>query len=149
MTVGTILFSIGWFFLAGCGVGTSHTLNSAEARYQSTTAILNMLLSGSSCALICFGLKRHVVIGDHQRTPRYDIRSICNGFLAGMCAVTPGSGIFRPYAALIIGLLESICYMVFALIFKRVKLDDPMEYVCIFTTGSIISLIASTFFTPG
>jgi ammonia channel protein AmtB len=77
--------------------------------------------------MISFLLKRHIVRGDHQKTPRYDIRSLCNGFLSGMAAVSAGSGIMPPWGAVVTGLIQSIFYMLCCLIFKKVKFDDPME----------------------
>jgi ammonia channel protein AmtB len=72
-------------------------------------------------------LKRHIVIGDHWLTPRYDIRSLCNGFLSGVVAVAAGSGAMKAWAALITGTFQAFVYMVTCLIMQRVKFDDAME----------------------
>jgi Amt family ammonium transporter len=104
MVIGTFLIVIGWSLLNSCGYGY-HSMNSVEGRYAAELAFLNTFLAGSVTAFITFILKRHIVIGDHKKTPRYDIKSLCNGFLSGMAAVTAGSGVVKPWAALIIGLL--------------------------------------------
>lgn len=107
-----------------------------------------MLLSGSICSLVTFVLKRHVVRGDHEKTPRYDVRSLCNGFLAGVAASSVGAGIFLPWGAILTGFIESIFYMLFCLILKKLKFDDPLESFSIYTTSALWSLIACTFFIP-
>ena len=126
MVVGTFLTVIGWAMLSAAGSG-SHSLNSHQARKAAESAYMNTLLSGSACGLICFLLKRHFVCGDHQKTPRYDIRSLCNGFLSGAAAVSAGAGVMHPWGAVITGAFQSLFYMIFCLIFKKVRFDDPME----------------------
>ncbi len=74
-----------------------------SARYSAEIAFLNTLLSGSVCSFICFLIKRYIVLGDHWKTPRYDIRSLCNGFISGVVAVSAGSGAMKPWAALLTG----------------------------------------------
>ena len=104
MVIGTFLIMIGWSLLNALGYG-QHSLNSLEGRYAAELAFLNTFLAGSCSGLLCFVFKRHIVRGDHQKTPRYDIRSLCNGFLGGMAAVSAGSGVMKPWGALITGVI--------------------------------------------
>ena len=126
MVIGTFLVIIGWSMLNACGYGY-HSLNSVNSRYNAELAFLNTFIAGSFCAFLCFIFKRHLVRGDHYKTPRYDIRSLCNGYLAGIAAVTAGSGAMKPWAALIVGCIEAVLYMVFCAIMKKVRFDDAME----------------------
>ena len=102
MVIGTILTVIGFAMLNACGAGT-HSLNSFSGRYAAEIALLNTFLAGSCSAFLCFLLKRHIVVGDHWVTPRYDVRSLCNGYLSGVAAVAAGSGAMKPWSALITG----------------------------------------------
>jgi Amt family ammonium transporter len=126
MVIGTFLVVIGWSILNACGYGL-HSLNSTEGRYSAEIAFLNTFISGSCSGFIAFLLKRHIVRGDHAKTPRYDIRSLCNGFLAGIAAVSAGSGAMKPWGALITGIIEGFLYMITCAILKKVKIDDAME----------------------
>lgn len=92
MIIGTFLTVLGFVMLNSCGYG-QHSLNSFKARYAAEIGFLNTFIAGSISSFICFMLKRHIVLGDHWKTPRYDIRSLCNGFLSGVTAVAAGSGI--------------------------------------------------------
>lgn len=102
MVVGTLLVTIGWSMLNGCGTGP-HSLNSVGSRYAAEVGFLNTYLAGSASSMVAFLLKRYIVVGDHMKTPRYDVRSLCNGFLSGIAAVSAGSGAMRPWGALLTG----------------------------------------------
>ena len=149
MVIGTFLVTIGWIIMAACGAGTTHSLNSYTGRYQAENSILTCVLSGAVCGMFSFMVKRHLVCGDHKLTPRYDIRSLCNGFLAGVAAVGAGSGVIRPWGALVTGLFEAVFYMSMCIILKKIKFDDPMENFAIYCTAGIWSMFACAFFTPG
>lgn len=102
MIIGTMIIAIGWAMLNACGSG-SHSINSVGSRYAAEIGFLNTYLAGSASSAVAFILKRFIVIGDHNKTPRYDVRSLCNGFLSGIAAVAAGSGTMRPWGALITG----------------------------------------------
>jgi ammonia channel protein AmtB len=147
MVLGTFLTVIGFSMLNTCGA-LSHSLNSAAGRYAAEIALLNTFISGSVCAFISFLLKRHVVIGDHWLTPRYDIRSLCNGYLSGVTAVAAGAGAMKPWSALVTGTFQAFIYMLACLIMQRVKFDDAMENFQTFGTASFTAMFASVFFLP-
>lgn len=147
MVIGTFLVIIGWSLLNACGYG-KHSLNSVDSRYAAELAFLNTFLAGSFSAFISFVLKRHFVRGDHYKTPRYDIRSLCNGYLAGIAAVTAGAGSMKPWGALIVGSIEALLYMIFCAIMKRVRFDDAMENFQIYGSASFWAMVASVFFIP-
>ncbi|TNV84072.1 hypothetical protein FGO68_gene17622 [Halteria grandinella] len=147
MVIGTLLTILGFAFLNACGYG-SHSLNSFDGRYAAEIAFLNTFLAGSCSGFLCFMFKRHIVIGDHWKTPRYDIRSLCNGFLSGVVAVAAGSGAMKPWGALITGTTQALVYMVTCLIMQRVKFDDAMENFQTFGTASFVAMFASVFFLP-
>ncbi len=147
MVIGTFLTVIGFAMLNACGYG-QHSLNSFNARYAAEIAFLNTFIAGSTSAFICFMLKRHISIGEHWQTPRYDIRSLCNGFLSGVCAVAAGSGAMKPWGALVTGAVQALFYMIACLVMRRVKFDDAMENYQIYGTASFTAMLASVFFLP-
>lgn len=126
MVFGTFLCVIGWVMLNSAGAG-KHSLNSYSGRFTSEVAYINTFLSGSFSGLISFVLKRYVVRGDNKRTPRYDVKSLCNGFLSGVAAVSAGSGIMYPWSAIVTGSIQAFAYMITCWLFKKVRFDDPME----------------------
>lgn len=147
MVLGTFLAVIGFTMLNTCGAG-NHSLNSEGGRYAAEISMLNTFVSGSVCSFLCFLLKRHIVVGDHWLTPRYDIRSLCNGYLSGMTAVAAGAGAMKPWGALITGTVQAFTYMISCLIMQRVKFDDAMENWQTFGTASFTAMFAAVFFLP-
>lgn len=148
MVIGTFLIVIGFSILNACGYGY-HSMNSFEGRYATELAFMNTFISGSVCGFICFILKRHIVRGDHSKTPRYDVRSLCNGFIAGMAAVSAGSGAMKPWGAVVVGFIESFLYMIVCALMKKFHFDDPMENYQIYGSASFWAVIASAFLLPG
>lgn len=147
MVLGTFIIVLGWAMLNACGYGT-HSLNSVSGRYAAELAFLNTFLGGSFSAIFTFSLKRHIVRGDHQKTPRYDIKSLCNGYLSGVAAVSAGCGVMKPWSALVTGVIQAFLYMLFCMIFKKMKIDDPMENFQIYGSAAFWAMLASVFFIP-
>lgn len=147
MILGTFITVIGWAMLNACGSG-NHNVNSVSGRFAAESAFLNTLLAGSFSAFISILLKKHVVRGDKRKTQVYDIRSLCNGFLAGVAAVSAGAGTMKPWGALVTGTIASFLYMTLCFIVKKVRFDDPMENFQIYASGGFWGMIASAFFIP-
>jgi len=133
--------------LNACGSG-SHNITSVTGRFAAESAFLNTFLAGSFSSFISFLFKRFIVRGDDLKTQRYDVRSLCNGFLAGVAAVSAGSGTMKPWGALVTGSIEAFLYMTLCLIAKKSKFDDPMENFQIYTSAGFWGMIASAFFIP-
>jgi ammonia channel protein AmtB len=126
MVVGTMLIILGLSLMNACGLGTDHSLMSMQDRLNAERAFINTFLAGSVSSLICFVVKRHIV-GINSKVARYDVKSLCNGFLTGIAAVSGGCHTYKPWAAAVIGIIASVLYMFMCLIFKKIKFDDPME----------------------
>lgn len=147
MVLGTFIIVIGWCMLNASGYGT-HSLNSVAGRYAAELGFLNTLIAGSFSGFISFILKRHIVRGDHPKTQRYDVKSLCNGFLSGVAAVSAGCGLMKPWSALIVGCVQAFAYMITCYIMKKIKIDDPMENYQIYGSASLWGVVASVFFIP-
>jgi ammonium transporter, Amt family len=127
MVLGTFITILGWSMLNACGSG-SHNINTVTGRFGAETAFLNTLLAGSFSAFWSILLKRYIVRGgDHMKTQRYDVRSLCNGYLTGIAAVSAGCATMKPWGALVTGSIAGWLYMTLCLIARKSKFDDPME----------------------
>lgn len=83
-----------------------------------------------------------------MKIPRYDIQSLCNGYLAGVAAVSAGSGTMKPWGALVTGIIAAFLYIILCLIVRKSKFDDPMENFQIYASAGFWGMIASAFFIP-
>jgi ammonia channel protein AmtB len=126
MILGTFLTVLGWSMLNACGSG-SHNINSVSGRFAAESAFLNTFLSGSFSSVFCILLKKQIVRSDRLKIPKIDIQSLCNGYLAGVAAVSAGAGTMKPWGALVTGTIAAFLYMTLCLIVRKFKFDDPME----------------------
>ena len=78
---------------------------------------INPILSGSTCGLLSFICKKFI-LKSHVGIFLYDIRSICNGFLAGVVGMSVGSAGMQPYWAVLCGAITAPLYIGACLIFR-------------------------------
>ena len=65
-----------------------------------------------------------------------------------MAAVSAGSGVMKPWSALVTGVIQSFLYMFMCLIMKKAKIDDSMENFQIYGSAAVWAMLASVFFIP-
>ena len=147
MVLGTAITIIGWAYLNACGSG-NHPINTVVGRYAAELGFMNTFIAGSFSSFTAVILKRHIVKGDNKKTQRYDIKSLCNGYLAGVAAVSAGAGTMKPWSALVTGLIAAFLYMTVCLIMKKIKYDDPMENFQIYGSAGFWGMVSSIFFIP-
>jgi Amt family ammonium transporter len=147
MILGTFITVIGWAMLNSCGSG-SHNMNTVSGRFEAESAFLNTFIAGSFSSFFSFFLKKQIVRSDRMKIPRYDIQSLCNGYLAGVSAVSAGSGTMKPWGALVTGTIASFLYIILSLIARKSKFDDPLENFQVYASAGFWGMIASAFFIP-
>mmetsp|Transcript_3130 Transcript_3130/g.2100 ORF Transcript_3130/g.2100 Transcript_3130/m.2100 type:complete len:207 (+) Transcript_3130:602-1222(+) len=123
MVQGMFLLWICFFFFNGGG-GKSITAN--KVRNQPSKIITNTLLSSTTAGLIALVLKPRVV-GSESPLASYEPAAICNGILSGLVAVTAPCNNIEPYFAVMTGFVAGICYLVSCVVWKKLRVDDPLE----------------------
>ncbi|CAG8575079.1 14289_t:CDS:2 [Acaulospora colombiana] len=101
--LGTLFLWFGWFgFNGGSALG---------ANLRAIMACIVTNISASAGGLTWMFLDYYLSV-DLVDGPKLSAASFCSGALAGLVAITPGSGYVKPYAALIFGVLAGlICGM--------------------------------------
>jgi ammonia channel protein AmtB len=101
-------------------------------------------LSGAASGCISFLIKKYLMrshLGNHI----FDLRALCNGFLAGAVGVSVGSGAMQPYYAVLAGVMTAPFYLFACVMFRNFQVDDPMENIHIYMMpviwGSINSVV--------
>jgi len=69
-----------------------------------------------------------------------------NGALAGMVALCAGCNFFEPWAALIVGGLGGLGFMVIHFSMLKMRLDDPLDAVAVHGGGGIVGLLCVPWF---
>uniref|UniRef100_A0A7S1T8N8 Ammonium transporter n=1 Tax=Compsopogon caeruleus TaxID=31354 RepID=A0A7S1T8N8_9RHOD len=137
-TLGTFILWFGWYgFNPGSTLGAVSsaisesdlsdfpTLASGELIGPNLTntfqrAIVTTTLAGAAAGvttLIAVKFRDHI----------FDLISCLNGTLAGLVAVTASCAWIEPWAAIVIGIIGAIVYMVAAWLLLKLKIDDPLE----------------------
>jgi ammonium transporter, Amt family len=130
--LGMFILLIGWFgFNAGSALGVT------DGRFAEV-AMVTMLgaaggILGAYLATVAF-----------QRT--VDIGMVCNGLIAGLVAITAGSGYVENWAAPIIGLVGGAIVVPSIMLIDR-KLDDPVGVLSAHGLAGIWGTLACGLFT--
>ncbi len=130
--LGMFILLIGWF-----GFNAGSTLGVMDGRFAEI-AMVTML---GACGGILGAYVATVVL---QR--KVDIGMVCNGLIAGLVAITAGSGYVENWAAPVIGLVGGLIVVPSILLIDR-KLDDPVGVLSAHGIAGIWGTLACGLFT--
>ena len=130
--LGMFILLIGWFgFNAGSALGVT------DGRFAEVAMVTMLGAAGGI-------LGAYVLTIALQRT--VDIGMVCNGLIAGLVAITAGSGYVENWAAPIIGLVGGAIVVPSILLIDR-KLDDPVGVLSAHGLAGIWGTLACGLFT--
>ncbi len=130
--LGMFILLFGWFgFNAGSALGVT------DGRFAEV-AMVTML---GACGGILGSYAATVLL---QRT--VDIGMVCNGLIAGLVAITAGSGYVENWAAPVIGLVGGLIVVPSIMLIDR-KLDDPVGVLSAHGIAGIWGTLACGLFT--
>src|SRR5215210_2491489 len=130
--LGMFILLVGWF-----GFNAGSTLGVTDGRFAEV-AMVTMLGAGGGILGAYFAT---VVL---QRT--VDIGMVCNGLIAGLVAITAGSGYVENWAAPVIGLVGGLIVVPSIMLIDR-KLDDPVGVLSAHGLAGIWGTLACGLFT--
>ncbi|CAN8068497.1 unnamed protein product [Agarophyton chilense] len=134
-TLGTFLLWFGWYgFNPGSALKITGGLFNTVQRCAVTTTI-----AGAVGGLTTLILKK---VLDHF----FDLLSVLNGILAGLVAITASCAFVDIWAAVIIGAIGAVVYVVAAMLLLKFKIDDPLEAFPIHGATGFWGCIAAGFF---
>ncbi|MEJ2227462.1 MAG: ammonium transporter [Alphaproteobacteria bacterium] len=129
---GTAFLWIGWFgFNAGSAIAANASAGMAMLVTQIAAAAAALTWMFTEAAVY----RRISVIG------------VLSGSIAGLVAITPGSGYVDPLGALVIGLMAGLlCFLASTVIKRMLKYDDPMDVFGVHAVGGITGSILTGVF---
>jgi Amt family ammonium transporter len=130
--LGILILFIGWF-----GFNPGSTLNATDGRFAEVAMVT--LLGGCAGVLGAFVAGRFF-----QKT--IDIGMVGNGMIAGLVAITAGSGYVEAWAALPIGAVAGLIVVAGVIVIDR-KLDDPVGALSAHGLAGIWGTLACGIFT--
>jgi ammonium transporter, Amt family len=130
--LGMFILLIGWFgFNAGSALGVT------DGRFAEVAMVTMLGAAGGI-------LGAYVATVAFQRT--VDIGMVCNGLIAGLVAITAGSGYVENWAATIIGIVGGLIVVPSIMLIDR-KVDDPVGVLSAHGLAGVWGTLACGLFT--
>ena len=133
--IGACLLWVGWFgFNAGSALGSGPL---------ATSAFINTHFAAAAAAL-------GWTIAEWIHNGKPTALGAISGAVAGLVAITPGSGFVQPFAALAIGLVAGVfcSFMVFA-VKSRLRYDDSLDAFGVHGAGGTLGALLTGLFATG
>lgn len=116
--LGTWLILFGWL---GFNAGSSGGVSTADGAYLAAVGARNTFISVITGALV--SVVYHVLI-----LGKLNLGEMFNSMLAGAAAITAGAGYVEAWAALIIGIIGTVTYIISVpIIGRKMRIDDPLN----------------------
>jgi len=136
IVLGTFILFFGWF-----GFNPGSTLAATDLRIS--VIAVTTFLAGAAGAVT-------VLLIEYIKHQKANVISICNGSLAGLVAITAPSAYVAPWAAVVIGVVAGILYLVGVWFFDYIaKIDDPIGAISVHGVNGLWGLIAIGIFADG
>jgi ammonium transporter, Amt family len=136
--LGTFILWFGWY---GFNPGSALMIASGSA---SSVAALSAITTTISAASGCVsGMFTDCMI-ETIRTGEvsYDLTMAMNGALSGLVAVTAGSSVINPWAAVIIGMIAGWVYYALSKLLIRVRIDDAVNAIPVHLGNGIWGILS-------
>ncbi|KAJ9201292.1 hypothetical protein DTO166G4_6023 [Paecilomyces variotii] len=123
VVIGTVFLWVGWFgFNAGSAL-------SANLRAVMAAVVTNLAASvgGVTWCLL-----------DYRLEKKWSTVGFCSGVIAGLVAITPGSGFVPPWAAVIFGIVGAAACNYATKLKYLLKVDDALDIFAVHGVGGIV-----------
>lgn len=131
VVIGTVFLWVGWFgFNAGSAL-------SANLRAVMAAVVTNLAASvgGVTWCLLDYRLER-----------KWSTVGFCSGVLAGLVAITPGSGFVTPWAAFIFGVVGAVACNYATKLKFLLRVDDALDIFAVHAVGGLVGNILTGLF---
>ena len=103
-------------------------------------AIVNTILGASTGGLAVLFINKFMF-----KKPWSFLQTL-NGALTGMVALCAGCNVYEPWAALIVGALGGVAFIIINKAMLRCRLDDPLDAVAVHGGGGVVGLLSVPWF---
>lgn len=121
--IGTLFLWVGWF---GFNAGSALSANLRAAM----AAVVTNLAAGVGGIAWC--------AVDYRLEQRFSAVGLCSGIVAGLVAITPGSGYVPPWAALIYGVVAGVGCNFATKLKLLIRVDDALDVFAIHGVGGFL-----------
>lgn len=137
--LGTFILWFGWYgFNSGSALLGDYPGNAAQV---AALAGVNTTLSGGTAGIVALFVNLWV-LERYTGEPYFDLKYAMNGSLCGLVAITGGCGVVEPWAAVVIGFIAGILYIIGSRALIRLRLDDAVDAIPVHMVNGMWGLIA-------
>ena len=129
--IGTVFLWVGWFgFNAGSAL-------SANMRAIMAAVVTNLAASVGGVAWCVL---------DYRLEKKWSAVGFCSGVVAGLVAITPGSGFVPAWSAVVYGVMAGTCCNYGTKIKFMLGIDDSLDIFAVHAIGGLVGNICTGFF---
>jgi Amt family ammonium transporter len=139
IVLGTIILWFGWY-----GFNCGSTLGMSEGSgYMAAIVAVNTTIAPAFGGMVVTFARRA------QAPYKWMTTETCGGILAGLVSITAGCGNVHPWAAVVIGSIGGVLYMLAADLLVKMQVDDPVQAFPVHGACGIWGVLAAVFFDWG
>ena len=140
--LGTFILWFGWY---GFNAGSAIKLDSELLSVVIGKALINTTLSGASSGLVA--LLVNLFISERKTgEPMYKLSAAMNGCLAGLAASSGSCGVIEPWAAIVIGTVAGLLYLLACALLDKYYIDDAVDAIPVHLVGGAWGVLATGLF---
>ncbi|CAB9512990.1 Ammonium transporter 1 member [Seminavis robusta] len=136
--LGTFTLWFGWY---GFNAGSALLLDSLERDKVLALAGVNTTLAGGTAGIVAL-FANLWALERYTGEPFFDVKYLMNGALSGLVAVTGGCGVLEPWAAVVVGAIAGLLYMLGTWGLVKLRLDDAVDAIPVHMLNGAWGLIA-------
>jgi Amt family ammonium transporter len=140
--LGTFILWFGWY-----GFNPGSTLNISTPGYGDIAALAAVTTTLAAAAGAVSSMFFDTLLGFlGEGEAEYDLTMAMNGCLGGLVAITAGCSTVEPWAAIIIGLIGGVVYVLASKLLIKLKIDDAVDAIPVHFFNGMWGCIATGLF---
>lgn len=144
--LGCLILWFGWY---GFNCGSIHQVSTAEHAIIASLSAVNTTLGAAAGGLTSLAVSAFISRRQTGETS-YDLSDVLNGLLAGLVSITAGCGLIEPWAAVLIGSIGGVVYLINGSILVKYRVDDAVEAIPVHFGPGIWGVVSvGLFASPG
>ena len=142
MCLGTLIL---WFCWYGFNCGSTQQIVGADYTRLVGKIGMNTSISAAFGGLTSFFIAYFINRGTESQ---FSLGSACNGVLGGLVGITAACDSVESMGAMFIGIISGIIYFGYTMLFKKLRIDDPIDAVAVHFGCGSWGVIAYGWFDP-
>jgi len=140
--LGTFILWFGWY-----GFNPGSTLNISTPGYGDVAALCAVTTTLAAAAGAVSSMFFDTLLGFlGEGEAEYDLTMAMNGCLGGLVAITAGCSTVEPWAAIVIGIIGGVVYVLSSKLLIKLKIDDAVDAIPVHFFNGMWGCIATGLF---